>query len=115
MKTSYSRETHPWFPPTPEADLQKKYVVVIAAVLASVAAQAAGASKQNEEGSIEHTVKSMLKMNLKKAGCDERPWPVSKQMKTILILQLMSEAEDLALKRYTEVVAQDFLKNRMAK
>ena len=34
-----------------------------------MAAQAAGASKQNEEGSIEHTVKSMLKMNLKKAGC----------------------------------------------
>ena len=63
---AYSRETHPWFPPTHEADLQKEYVAVIAAVPASVAAQAAGGSKQNEEGSIERTVNSMFKMNLKK-------------------------------------------------
>ena len=63
---AYSRETHPWFPPTHEADLQKEYVAVIAALPASVAAQAAGGSKQNEEGSIERTVKSMFKMNLKK-------------------------------------------------
>ena len=59
-KQSYSRETHPWFPPSHEADLQKEYVAVIAAVPASVAAQAAGGSKQNEEGSIERTVKSMF-------------------------------------------------------
>ena len=72
------------------------------------------AAKKNEEASIEHTVNRVLKMNLKKAGSDERPWPVSKQMKTILILQLKSEAEDLVLKRYTEVVAQDS-KKRMAK
>ena len=46
---AYSQETHPWFPPTHEADLQKEYVAVIAALPASVAAQAAGGSKQNEK------------------------------------------------------------------
>ena len=71
-----------------------------------MAAQAAGGSEQNEEGSIERTVNSMFKMNLKKAGSDEGPRPVSKPMKTIIILQLMSEAADLALQRHTQAVAQ---------
>lgn len=60
MVTKLSPERRALFPPTHEADLQKEYVAVIAAVPANVAAQAAGGSKQNEEGSIERTVKSMF-------------------------------------------------------
>jgi hypothetical protein len=100
------RETDPWYPPTHEAELQKEYVAAIDAVPASVAAQAAGASKKKQKNSIERTVKSMLKKELEeKLGLTKGHGQLVTQMKTSLILRLKSEAAVLDLKQHTEAVA----------